>query len=56
MVNETEAEPLLNALPDGEFVAVGADIVSGTVVGVTEELAELFAELPLSLFALTVSV
>ena len=55
-VNVTVAAPLLYARLVPTFVAVGVDIVSGTVVGVTEELEELSVEFPLAFVALTLKV
>ena len=55
-LNATDVNPLLKALPDGELVAVGADIVSGTVVGVAEELEEDAKDAPFAFVAVTVKV
>ena len=55
-VKATDAAPLLNARLEGVFVAVGAEIVAGSVDVVTDEEADVAVELPLALFATAVKV
>jgi hypothetical protein len=55
-VKATDAAPLLNARPEPEFVAVGADGVAGIVVAVIEEDALDAGPVAVVLVAVTANV